>query len=91
MKNKDVLFDAIGEADEALIPELCGKQTGGRLRKWIALGGLCAAAIICVILFSRKKENAIRVNFRNDIMGFDGVEVFDLSELDTPNPWNPDL
>ena len=83
MKNRDVLFDTIGEADEALIPELSGKQTGGRLRKWIALGGICAAAIVCVILFSMQNENAIRVNFSYGLMGFEGVEVFDLSELDT--------
>lgn len=91
MKNRDVLFDTIGEADEALIPELSGKKTGGRLRTWIALGGLCAAVIVCVILFSWKNENAIRVNFAYGMMGFEGVEVFELSELDTPNPWSPDL
>ena len=91
MKNRDVLFDTIGEADETLIPELSGKKTGGRLRTWIALGGLCAAVIVCVILFSWKNENAIRVNFAYGMMGFEGVEVFELSELDTPNPWSPDL
>lgn len=36
-------------------------------------------------------EDRIRSNIRFGDMGFEGVMAYDISELDAPNPWSPDL
>lgn len=113
MKNKDILLDVIGDADENLVPELTAKKKKSSILKWTALGGVCAAVIACVIALPKTNKNnsivspydnlpqashsskpgkdKIRSDFEFDGMGFEGLMAYDISELDTPNPWSPDL
>lgn len=114
MKNKDILLDVIGDADEKLVPELTAKKKKGSILKWTALGGVCAAVIACVIVLPKMNKNnsivspygnlpqasnssiksgkdKIKSNVRFGDMGFEGMMAYDISELDTPNPWSPDL
>lgn len=54
MKNREILLDVIGDADEKLIPALSPKRKQTRLLKWATIGGVCAAAVIaCVIVFPK--------------------------------------
>ena len=54
MKNRDILFDVIGDTDEKLIPGLSPKKKPNRILKWTAVGGVCAAAVIaCVMVFPK--------------------------------------
>ncbi|MBQ5310938.1 MAG: hypothetical protein ILP19_02705, partial [Oscillospiraceae bacterium] len=47
MKNNEVLLDVIGDTDEELIPSLEKKKRD--ITRWVILGGMCAAAVICGI------------------------------------------
>lgn len=61
MKNRDILLDVIGDTDGKLIPGLNAENKKNRRIKWIALGSVCAAAVIaCVaVLPKMSKENDI--------------------------------
>lgn len=132
MKNNEILLDVIGDADDALIPDLDTQPHRVHLTKWIA-GGICAALIVGIgcglMLFERHHtdemmlqtpvttapsvavstaaqttaETLVDTHFtekkyvngleqldtaiRTNGMGFEGISVYDISELDTPNPW----
>ena len=53
MKNKDILLDVIGDADEKLVPDITEEKKKSHL-KWITLGGVCAAAAIGCAVFLPK-------------------------------------
>lgn len=96
MKNRDILLDAIGAADEGLVPALSEKQKPRKLRTWIALGGLCAAALLCVLLIPKKSQgtaSGINAAFRYTVAG--GIDVVDERDLARSepdrNPWDPAL
>lgn len=58
MKNRDILLDVIGEADEKLIPEPCSKKKKSRIIRWTAIGGsICAAVLVACFAFSRMNKN----------------------------------
>lgn len=40
---------------------------------------------------TKSGEDMIDPNVQFGDMGFEGMMAYDISELDTPNPWNPDL
>lgn len=40
---------------------------------------------------TKSGEDMINPNVQFGDMGFEGMMAYDISELDTPNPWNPDL
>ena len=40
---------------------------------------------------AKSGEVKIKSNVKFGGMGFEGLMAYDISELDTPNPWNPDL
>lgn len=61
MKNHEILLDVIGDADESLIPGLrqAPKPHRGILRA--AIGGICAAAVICgILLFPKGRQPAVQ-------------------------------
>lgn len=113
MKNKDILLEAIGDTDEKLIPDLTAKKKKRSILKWTALGGVCAAAVLCAVMLpkfgqdhkiispyetlphtsdesTKSGKDKISSNVSFGEMGFEGLMAYDISELDTPNPWTPD-
>ena len=54
MKNNEILMDVIGETDEKLIPSL--QQKKKNITRWIILGGMCAAAVICGVIMMPKND-----------------------------------
>lgn len=113
MKNNDILLEVIGDTDEKLIPDLTSKKKKSNILKWVALGGVCAAAIFCAVLLPKFNqehntispygtlpytndesikpgEEKIKSNVIFGDMGFEGLMAYDISELDTPNPWTKD-
>lgn len=113
MKNKDILLEAIGDTDEKLIPDLTEKKKKSGILKLTAIGGVCAAAVLCAVLLpkfgqdhktispyetlphtsdesTKSGEDKISSNVSFGEMGFEGLMAYDISELDTPNPWTSD-
>lgn len=49
MKNKDMLLDAIGDVDGALVPDAARPKSRRRITRRVAFGSVCAAVIACAV------------------------------------------
>lgn len=122
MKGNERLLDAIGNADEELIPDTKRKMSRKAIAWTAAGGGLCAAAAAAVIAFTgsggrlseadrlfretmenhrifpeytyeKKQGEIILPGGMEDSgggMGYLAYSVYDISELDSNNPWTED-
>ena len=87
MKNKDILLDMIGETDENLVPELTAKKARSSIIKWIALGGVSAAAVFACAAILPKLGGDNKVSVSSSKVSEDTVSsVSETSENESSIP-----
>lgn len=97
------LMACIGQIDDAIIEEANGATSRKPAKsKWIkwAVAGVAAAACLGIVLLPAKPQQAdpvidetlpkLTVDFGAGGYGFEGYMAYDISELETTNPWTKD-